>query len=149
MSGLQFGLNVKKKGPALGQRRPAAGRPLGGRSAFGDRSSDDETNFDENNDNNTASADGAGSVAYAAASVRDSEGNTATATNGGFAAAGVTGLDLDGNTATADGAGATALAGYIGENNASRYCTAGWNVSNDGFAGPELLRHVCRLPQAV
>ncbi|KAF8979300.1 hypothetical protein BGZ46_005618 [Entomortierella lignicola] len=46
MSGLQFGLNLKKKGPALAKPKPAASRPIGGRAAFGDQSSD-EDNLDE------------------------------------------------------------------------------------------------------
>ncbi|KAF8927856.1 coiled-coil domain-containing protein 55-domain containing protein [Dissophora ornata] len=46
MSGLQFGLNVKKKGATLAKPRPAAGRPIGGRNAFGDHSSD-EDNLDK------------------------------------------------------------------------------------------------------
>ncbi|CAO3572513.1 unnamed protein product [Mortierella alpina] len=48
MSGLQFGLNIKKKtgGPALAKPRPAAARPAGGRNAFGGHSSD-EDNLDE------------------------------------------------------------------------------------------------------
>ncbi|KAF9175221.1 hypothetical protein BGX21_010927 [Mortierella sp. AD011] len=46
MSGLQFGLNVKKKGPALAKPKPAASRPMGGRAAFGDQSSD-EGNLEE------------------------------------------------------------------------------------------------------
>ncbi|KAF9361621.1 hypothetical protein BGX26_001121 [Mortierella sp. AD094] len=46
MSGLQFGLNVKKKGPALAKPRSAASRPMGGRAAFGDQSSD-EDNLEE------------------------------------------------------------------------------------------------------
>ncbi|KAG0004520.1 hypothetical protein BGZ79_008967 [Entomortierella chlamydospora] len=46
MSGLQFGLNVKKKGPAHAKPKPAASRPMGGRAAFGDQSSD-EDNLEE------------------------------------------------------------------------------------------------------
>ncbi|KAF9948928.1 hypothetical protein BGZ70_002008 [Mortierella alpina] len=48
MSGLQFGLNIKKKtgGPALAKPRPAAARPAGGRNAFGGHSSD-EDNLDD------------------------------------------------------------------------------------------------------
>jgi len=42
MSGLQFGLNVKKKGPVFGRPKPAAARPLGGRSAFGGEDDDDD-----------------------------------------------------------------------------------------------------------
>ncbi|KAF9191112.1 hypothetical protein BGZ50_009640 [Haplosporangium sp. Z 11] len=48
MSGLQFGLNIKKKGPTLAKPRSTApaSRPLNGRSAFGDHSSDDD-NLDD------------------------------------------------------------------------------------------------------
>ncbi|KAF9988712.1 hypothetical protein BGZ75_008736 [Mortierella antarctica] len=47
MSGLQFGLNIKRRtGPALTKPRPAAARPAGGRNAFGGHSSD-EDNLDE------------------------------------------------------------------------------------------------------
>ncbi|KAF9568100.1 hypothetical protein EC968_003120 [Mortierella alpina] len=54
MSGLQFGLNIKKKtGPVLAKPRPAAARPVGGRNAFGNHSSD-EDNLDESD--NEASA---------------------------------------------------------------------------------------------
>ncbi|KAG0221324.1 coiled-coil domain-containing protein 55-domain containing protein [Mortierella sp. GBAus27b] len=49
MSGIQFGLNVKKKGPALGRPKPPAARPAGGRSAFGGHSSD-EDNLDEDDE---------------------------------------------------------------------------------------------------
>ncbi|KAG0262567.1 hypothetical protein BG011_010002 [Mortierella polycephala] len=51
MSGLQFGLNIKKKGPILAKPRSTApaSRPLGGRSAFGDHSSDDD-NLDDDDD---------------------------------------------------------------------------------------------------
>ncbi|KAG0369342.1 hypothetical protein BGZ54_010230 [Gamsiella multidivaricata] len=52
MSGLQFGLNIKKKGPVLAKPKPAASRPLGGRSAFGNRSSD-EDNLDDDEDTTT------------------------------------------------------------------------------------------------
>ncbi|KAF9959185.1 hypothetical protein BGZ72_010121 [Mortierella alpina] len=54
MSGLQFGLNIKKKtGPALAKPRPAAARPAGGRNAFGGHSSD-EDNLDESDTETSA-----------------------------------------------------------------------------------------------
>ncbi|KAF9190972.1 hypothetical protein BGZ51_007990 [Haplosporangium sp. Z 767] len=51
MSGLQFGLNIKKKGPTLAKPRSTApaSRLLNGRSAFGDHSSDDD-NLDDDDD---------------------------------------------------------------------------------------------------
>ncbi|KAF9916305.1 hypothetical protein BX616_004090 [Lobosporangium transversale] len=51
MSGLQFGLNIKKKGTILAKPKPAASRPVGGRSAF-DSGSSDEDNLDKDNDDN-------------------------------------------------------------------------------------------------
>ncbi|KAF9113922.1 hypothetical protein BGX27_000521 [Mortierella sp. AM989] len=57
MSGLQFGLNIKKKGPVLARPKPAASRPIGGRAAFGDRSSDeDNLDDDEQSSNSFASS---------------------------------------------------------------------------------------------
>ncbi|KAG0197052.1 hypothetical protein BGX28_009434 [Mortierella sp. GBA30] len=54
MSGLQFGLNIKKKtGPVLAKPRPAASRPAGGRNAFGDHSSD-EDNLDDDDESSAA-----------------------------------------------------------------------------------------------
>jgi len=54
-SGLQFGLNIKKKGPALAAKpRTISSRPLGGRNAFGNHSSD-EDNLDEDEDDKPAS----------------------------------------------------------------------------------------------
>ncbi|KAG0324295.1 hypothetical protein BGZ99_001989 [Dissophora globulifera] len=55
MSGLQFGLNIKKKGPALAKPRPAASRPIGGRSAFGDHSDDNLDDDDDDDDNDSGS----------------------------------------------------------------------------------------------
>ncbi|KAF9963483.1 hypothetical protein BGZ65_003037, partial [Modicella reniformis] len=49
MSGMQFGLNIKKKGSVLAKPKPAAARPVGGRSAFDDHSSDDDK-LDEDDD---------------------------------------------------------------------------------------------------
>ncbi|KAF9332144.1 hypothetical protein BG006_004988 [Podila minutissima] len=53
-SGLHFGLNIKKKGPALVKPRTVSSRPLGGRNAFGSHSSD-EDNLDSDEDDKTAS----------------------------------------------------------------------------------------------
>ncbi|KAF9302260.1 hypothetical protein BGZ74_005575 [Mortierella antarctica] len=53
-SGLHFGLNIKKKGPALAKPRTVSSRPLGGRNAFGSHSSD-EDNLDSDEDDKPAS----------------------------------------------------------------------------------------------
>ncbi|KAG0033892.1 hypothetical protein BGZ81_006913 [Podila clonocystis] len=53
-SGLHFGLNIKKKGPALAKPRTVSSRPLGGRNAFGNHSSD-EDNLDSDKDDKPAS----------------------------------------------------------------------------------------------
>lgn len=57
MSGLQFGLNIKKKtGPALAKPRPAAARPAGGRNAFGGHSSDEDNLNDSDDEPSTTTA---------------------------------------------------------------------------------------------
>ncbi|KAG0030635.1 hypothetical protein BGZ82_007343 [Podila clonocystis] len=53
-SGLHFGLNIKKKGPALAKLRTVSSRPLGGRNAFGNHSSD-EDNLDSDEDDKPTS----------------------------------------------------------------------------------------------
>ncbi|KAF9364240.1 hypothetical protein BGX34_002111 [Mortierella sp. NVP85] len=55
MSGLQFGLNVKKKGPVLGRPKPVAARPPGGRSAFGGDDDDDDDDALDQDDEGTSS----------------------------------------------------------------------------------------------
>ncbi|KAG0339674.1 hypothetical protein BG000_001632 [Podila horticola] len=52
-SGLHFGLNIKKKGPALAKPRTVSSRPLGGRNAFGGHSSD-EDNLDSDEEDKSA-----------------------------------------------------------------------------------------------
>ncbi|KAF9438047.1 hypothetical protein BGZ76_009996 [Entomortierella beljakovae] len=56
MSGFQFGLNVKKKGPVMAKPKLAASRPLGGRAAFGDNSSDEDDLDEKEQPSSTASA---------------------------------------------------------------------------------------------
>jgi len=53
MSGVQFGLVLKKK-PGPAKPKPAASRAMGGRNAFGNHSSD-EDNLDSDNDNSNKS----------------------------------------------------------------------------------------------
>ncbi|KAI1300842.1 hypothetical protein EDD11_005932 [Mortierella claussenii] len=75
MSGLQFGLNIKKKGTALTKPKSSATRPIGGRSAFGNHSSDDEALEENGNDHPTR-----GSASSSTASVNQTLRPYATST---------------------------------------------------------------------
>jgi hypothetical protein len=88
------------------------------------------------NDNNVASADGAGSQAYAGYRGERNNGNRAWATGEGVAAAGAFGDGNSGNSAAAGGVGSSASAGIVGSDNSGNTATAtGGALSEAGSYG--------------